>query len=265
MGALHAGHTALLRAARDRERSVVATLFVNRAQFEDPNDFAAYPRDESVDLDVFEACGVDIAFVPDEDELYPTGLSCHIDTGPVAYGQEGSRRPGHFEGVAMVVAKLFHLVAPTSAYFGQKDWQQTRVISQMVSDLDLKVDLVKVSTVREANGLALSSRNVLLECNDLEAATSLYRGLCAAHDAWVQGERLPPRLASLVRSEVAIEKSAAVVYSEVRHALPLAPIEIVQQPFVIAIAAEIGNVCLIDNVVVGEGLIDVELGDRWQS
>ena len=262
MGALHAGHIALLRAARERERSVVATLFVNRAQFDDPNDFAAYPRDENVDLNVFEECGVDIVFVPNEAELYPNGLSSRIDAGPVAHGLEGVRRPGHFDGVAMVVAKLLYLAKPTCAYFGQKDWQQTRVIAQMVNDLDLEVDLVTVSTVRDANGLALSSRNALLVCNEFEAAQSLFRGLSSARYAWVQGERSPTTLLALVRAEVAMEPMVTVVYADVRHALTLAQMESVDVPFVIALAAEIGGVCLIDNIVVGEDLIDVELDPR---
>ena len=219
MGALHDGHIALLRAARDRERSVVATLFVNRAQFDDPNDFAAYPRDEKFDLNVFEECGVDVVFVPNEDELYPNGLSSRIDAGPVAHGLEGVRRPGHFDGGAMVVAKLLYLTKPTCAYFGQKDWQQTRVIAQMVNDLDVEVDLVTVSTVRDANGLALSSRNALLVCNELEAGRSLFRGLSSACDAWVQGERSPRTLLTVMRAEVAMEPMVTVVYADVRLSL----------------------------------------------
>jgi len=256
MGALHDGHLALLRAARRRDRSVVATLFVNRPQFNDPADYAAYPKDESADLAAFEACGVDLVFAPTTDEMYPAGFETRIDPGPIGADLEGARRPGHFAGVATVVAKLFNLTQPTRAYFGQKDWQQTRVIDRMVRDLNLPIDLVIVPTVRDPDGLALSSRNVRLSAEQRQAALSLWRGLSLARDAWDDDERLPASLADVLRSTVRAEPLAELGYAEVRHALTLEPVATADPPLVIAVAAEIGGVGLIDNVVLGDGLLD---------
>ncbi|MYA59433.1 MAG: pantoate--beta-alanine ligase [Chloroflexi bacterium] len=256
MGALHAGHLALLRAARRRERSVVATLFVNRTQFNDPSDYAAYPRDEAADLAAFEASGVDLVFAPSAGEMYPDGFGTSVDPGPIGAGLEGARRPGHFAGVATVVAKLFNLTRPTRAYFGQKDWQQTRVIDRMAKDLNLPVDLVIVPTIRDPDGLALSSRNIRLSAEQRQAALSLWRGLSHAHDAWDDDERSPRALVDLVGTTVQAEPLATLGYAEVRHALTLEPISEAEPPLVIAVAAEIGGVGLIDNVVLGDGLLD---------
>ena len=250
MGALHAGHLALLRAARRRERSVVATLFVNRTQFNDPSDYDAYPRDEAADLAAFKASGVDLLFAPAVEEMYPDGFGTSIDPGPIGADLEGARRPGHFAGVATVVAKLFNLTRPTRAYLGQKDWQQTRVIDRMVRDLNLPVDLVIVPTVRNPDGLALSSRNVRLSPEQRQAALSL------ARDAWDDDERSPRALADLVRATVLAEPLATLGYAEVRHALTLERVAAADPPLVIAVAAEIGGVGLIDNVVLGDGLLD---------
>ena len=255
MGALHEGHRALLRAARRRDRSVLATLFVNRTQFNEPSDYTAYPRDEAADLAAFEACGVDLVFAPSVEEMYPEGFGTKIDPGPIGADLEGARRPGHFAGVATVVAKLFNLTRPTRAYFGQKDWQQTRVIARMVKDLNLPVELVIVPTVRDADGLALSSRNVRLTPDQRQAATALWRGLACARDAWTEGERSTDALAALVRAIVETEPSAKLGYAEVRHALTLAPVDTARPPLVIAVAAEIGGIGLIDNVVLGAGLV----------
>ena len=256
MGAIHEGHRALLRAARRRDRSVVATLFVNRTQFNDPSDYAAYPRDESADLAAFEACGVDLVFAPSVEEMYPDGFGTRIDPGPIGADLEGARRPGHFAGVATVVAKLFNLTRPTRAYFGQKDWQQTRVIARIVEDLNLPVELVIVPTERDAHGLALSSRNVRLTPDQRQAATVLWRSLTVAHDAWADDERQPATLAQLLRAVVEAEPLATLGYAEVRHALTLEPVTAADPPLVIAVAAEIGAVGLIDNVVLGDGLLD---------
>lgn len=255
MGALHQGHLALLRAAGRRDRSIVATLFVNRTQFNDPSDYAAYPRDEAADLAAFETNGVDLVFAPSVDEMYPEGFGTRIDPGPIGADLEGARRPGHFEGVATVVAKLFNLTRPTRAYLGQKDWQQTRVIDRMVRDLNLPVELVIVPTVRDPDGLALSSRNVRLSAEHRKAAVSLWRGLSLARDAWDDDERSPAALAELVRSTVEAEPLATLGYAEVRHALTLQPVAEADPPLVIAVAAEIGGVGLIDNVVLGDGLL----------
>ena len=256
MGALHEGHRALLRAARRRERSVVATLFVNRTQFNDPADYAAYPKDEGKDLAAFEACGVDMVFAPPVSEMYPTGFGTRIEPGPIGADLEGARRPGHFAGVATVVAKLFNLTRPTRAYFGQKDWQQTRVIARLVEDLDLPIAPVIVPTVRDPDGLALSSRNVRLTPDQRQAATALWQGLASARDAWDDDERSPTALAELVRTTIHAEPLAKLEYAEVRHALTLEPVRTARPPLVIAVAAEVGGIGLIDNVVLGDGLVD---------
>ena len=256
MGALHEGHLALLRAARRRNRSVVATLFVNRTQFNDPSDYAAYPRDEAADLAAFETSGVDLVFAPSVDEMYPEGFGTRIDPGPIGADLEGARRPGHFTGVATVVARLFNLTRPTRAYFGQKDWQQTRVIDRIVRDLNLPVELVIVPTVRDPDGLALSSRNVRLKPDQRHAATALWRGLELAVSAWDDDERSPRALADLVSLTVQAEPLATLGYAEVRHALTLEPVAVADPPLVIAVAAEIAGIGLIDNVVLGNGLLD---------
>ena len=255
MGALHEGHFALLRAARRRERSVMATLFVNRTQFNDPSDYAAYPRDEAADLAAFETAGVDLVFAPSVEEMYPEGFGTRIDPGPIGADLEGARRPGHFAGVATVVAKLFNLTRPNRAYLGQKDWQQTRVIERMVRDLNLPVDLVIVPTVRDPDGLALSSRNVRLAPGQRQAATALWRGLELAVSAWDDDERSPAALADLVRITVQAEPLATIGYAEVRHALTLELVAVADPPLVIAVAAEVGGIGLIDNVVLGDGLL----------
>ena len=254
MGALHRGHLALLKAARGCDRSVIATLFVNRTQFGNPEDFSAYPRDEEADLAAFEAAGVDLVFVPTEAELYPKGVISMVDPGRIAHDLEGTRRPGHFAGVATVVAKLFSLTRPHRAYFGQKDWQQTRVIAEMVANLRIPLTLTIIKTVRDADGLALSSRNVRLTSEERGAATSLYRGLASAREVWDAGTHAPTALTGIVSDVIAQEPLAATAYVEVRHALTLMPLPNTIPPFVIAGAIEIGGIGLIDNIVVGDGL-----------
>ncbi|HEY4237059.1 MAG TPA: pantoate--beta-alanine ligase, partial [Gaiellaceae bacterium] len=178
MGALHDGHVALLRAARQENRTVVMSLFVNPAQFDEQADLAAYPRDEAHDLEVAETEGVDVVFAPTADELYPPGFATWVDPGET--GAEGAARPGHFRGVATVCLKLFDLVRPERAYFGQKDAQQLAVIRRLVRDLNVPVQIRAVPTVRDADGLALSSRNGRLSAAGREQALGLARALAEA-------------------------------------------------------------------------------------
>ena len=178
MGALHDGHVALLRAARQENRTVVMSLFVNPAQFDEPTDLEAYPRDEVRDLEIAESEGVDVVFAPTADELYPPGFASWIDPGET--GAEGAARPGHFRGVATVCLKLFNLVRPERAYFGQKDAQQVATIRRLVRDLNVPVKIRVVPTVRDADGLALSSRNGRLSAEERECALSLPRALSSA-------------------------------------------------------------------------------------
>jgi pantoate--beta-alanine ligase len=178
MGALHDGHVALLRAARQENRTVVMSLFVNPAQFDEQADLAAYPRDEARDLEIAETEGVDVVFAPAADELYPPGFATWVDTGET--GAEGAARPGHFRGVATVCLKLFDLVRPERAYFGQKDAQQLAVIRRLVRDLNVPVEIRAVPTVRDVDGLALSSRNGRLSATEREQALGLPRALASA-------------------------------------------------------------------------------------
>jgi pantoate--beta-alanine ligase len=181
MGALHAGHVALLRAARRENTRVVMSLFVNPAQFDEPADLEAYPRDEARDLEIAEAEGVDVVFAPAADELYPPGFATWVDPGET--GAEGAARPGHFRGVATVCLKLFNLVRPERSYFGQKDAQQIAVIRRLVRDLNVPVEIRAVPTVRDADGLALSSRNGRLSAEERERALGQPRALATAVDA----------------------------------------------------------------------------------
>jgi pantoate--beta-alanine ligase len=181
MGALHAGHRALLAAARRENEGVVMSLFVNPAQFDDASDLAAYPRDEARDLAIAEEEGVDVVFAPSAEELYPEGFATWVE--PERTGAEGEARPGHFRGVATVCLKLFHIVRPERAYFGQKDAQQVAVIRRLVRDLDVPLEIRVVPIVRDDDGLALSSRNVLLSTEERERALGLPRALQAAAGA----------------------------------------------------------------------------------
>jgi len=184
MGAFHAGHLALIRAAREGSDVVVVSLFVNPTQFNDPADLARYPRDEAQDLAAAEAEGVEVVFAPGADELYPAGFDTAVDPGELARVLEGAARPGHFRGVATVCTKLFSIVQPHVAWFGQKDAQQVAVLRQLVRDLDLPLELVALPTVRDTDGLALSSRNALLSPDERERALALPRALeagLAAH------------------------------------------------------------------------------------
>ncbi len=179
MGAFHDGHLSLIRAARAESGVVVVSLFVNPAQFGDSADLASYPRDEARDAELAESEGVDVLFAPAPDELYPPGFQTWVDVEEVSRGLEGDARPGHFRGVATVCLKLFNIVRPTRAYFGQKDAQQVAVLRRMVADLDLEVGLRVLPTVRDGDGLALSSRNVLLSAEDRARALTLPRALRA--------------------------------------------------------------------------------------
>lgn len=216
MGALHDGHAALLRAARAECDHVVATIFVNPLQFGPNEDFAAYPRTFDADLAVARAHGVDAVFAPPVEEVYGEGFASRIAVGAEAEGMEGAVRPGHFSGVATVVAKLFVLARPTHAYFGEKDAQQLDVVARLVRDLGFPLTLRRCATVREPDGLARSSRNVYLDAADRAAAPVLYAALCAVRDAWRRGERDPDALARAGAEVVAREPRATLDYLVVR-------------------------------------------------
>src|SRR3954449_6229277 len=183
MGAIHAGHLALVHAAAGQNERVVTSLFVNPKQFGPSEDFSSYPRDEAADLAAFEGAGVDLVFMPAVEEMYPPGFATNVRVAGVSEGLDGTFRPGHFEGVATVVCKLLLQCLPDTAYFGEKDYQQLLVVRRMARDLDIPAQIVGVPTVRESDGLALSSRNVYLSADDRERALALSRALFAGRDA----------------------------------------------------------------------------------
>ena len=254
MGALHPGHRALLRAARDRCDNVAASLFVNPTQFGAEDDFAGYPRTWDRDLEILAAEGVDFVWAPPMEVMYPEGPVATVDPGQLATVLEGKARPGHFAGVATVVARLFDQVRPDMAFFGQKDWQQTRVIADLVERLEPGIELVVAATVREADGLACSSRNVCLDGQGRRAATALYGGLVRASAAFEGGEEDAEALREMVRTTVASEPLARLEYASVADALDLIELEVAREPVVFSGAVTVGGVHLIDNIVVGPEL-----------
>src|SRR6187399_984091 len=215
MGWLHEGHRSLMRQARAADATTVVTIFVNPRQFTVADDYTKYPRNEARDVAIAEAEGVDIVFAPDASEIYPPGFDTVVSVGAVASPLEGAARPGHFDGVATVVAILFDLVGADHAYFGQKDAQQVMVIRQMARDLALPTAVIACPTVREPDGLALSSRNVHLSAEERAAAPVLHRALVVAHDRWVAGERSGDALRAAMRDELAREPLAKPDYVSV--------------------------------------------------
>jgi len=256
MGALHDGHASLIeRAVRENELAVVS-IFVNPTQFGPHDDFVAYPRDESADLAICERLGATMVLAPTEDEMYPAGDATRVQPGPIADRLEGAARPGHFAGVGTVVTKLFAIVRPDVAYFGQKDFQQLRVIQTMSRDLRLGVRVVGCPTVRDPDGLAMSSRNRYLSAADHGTALALSRSLGAAKDEWSRGERDPAKLRDRVRRDTAAP-GVALEYVSVADPLTLDELERPAERAVISVAARVGKARLIDNVLLGMALEDV--------
>jgi len=246
MGALHRGHMSLVERARAENDRVIVSVFVNPLQFGPGEDFERYPRNLEADLQLLAGAGADAVYTPTVEAMYPPGATTRVVVHEVADPLEGEFRPGHFEGVATVVLKLFNACPPDRAYFGQKDAQQVAVVTRMARDLDTGVEIVVCPTVREADGLALSSRNAYLSAEARRAATVLSRALRAAGAAWTRGERDPGRLRSVLHETLASEPLAAVEYAEVvdpvsfRPGLPLA-----------VLAVRIGTTRLIDNHALG--------------
>ncbi len=251
MGWLHEGHRALMRRARNENAVTVATIFVNPRQFDDATDYTQYPRDTESDVAICEAEGVDIVWVPSVDEVYPPGFDTTVSVGAVAQPLEGRARPGHFDGVATVVATLFALVGAEHAYFGQKDAQQVMVITRMATDLALPTRVIPCPTVREADGLALSSRNVHLSAEDRKAAAVLHRALRAARDAYHDGEREGEVLRALMEEILATEPRAQVEYVSCADALTLRELQRIERPALLSLAVVLGTTRLIDNELVG--------------
>ena len=254
MGALHAGHMALVAQAKAECDAVWVSIFVNPTQFNEGTDFQRYPRTLDRDLDLLTAAGCDLVFAPDPAEIYPLGFSTRIEPGPVADPLEGAMRPGHFSGVATVVAKLLNIIAPTRAYFGQKDAQQLAVIRAMVADLNLAAEIIAAPTVREADGLALSSRNVHLTPEQRAQAPALYRALAAASHAHAAGQRSADTLRTLLQSVLAQAPLGRVDYASIAHPLALTELtDVGPEGALASVAVRFGATRLIDNVVLGPG------------
>jgi pantoate--beta-alanine ligase len=251
MGALHGGHLSLVSRARAENDRTLASIFVNPAQFGENEDLAAYPRTPENDLRLLESLGVDGVWTPSPEDVYPPGFQTFVTVDDVSAPLEGSRRPGHFRGVATVVAKLFNVFQPDRAYFGQKDAQQVAVIRRMVADLSFPVDVVVCPTVREPDGLALSSRNAYLSPEERRAAPVLHRALLAARAAFHSGERDAGRLRAVLARTLAGEPLARPDYVSVADAGTLLEVERVTGPALVSIAARFGGTRLIDNVVLG--------------
>lgn len=254
MGYLHEGHLALVDEARRRSDAVVMTIFVNPLQFGPAEDLARYPRDLPRDRALAVSRGVDALFVPSVETMYPPGSEVRVIPGATADRWEGAARPGHFAGVLTVVAKLFHLVEPDLACFGQKDIQQLTLVRRMVCDLDWPIEIIAVPTVREPDGLALSSRNAYLSSDDRMKAVVLSQALQAAHHAWCEGEQRAAVIESRMREELRRYPQIEVEYIAIVEPETLAPIVTVNGHTVVAIAARVGGTRLIDNICLAQGL-----------
>ena len=254
MGALHEGHLALVKEARQSSDVVIVSIFVNPEQFNDKGDLERYPRDLTGDASLLAEYDVDYVFAPEQAEMYPDGFATYVYVEGVSEGLEGASRPGHFRGVATVVAILFNSVRPDLAFFGQKDAQQVAVIKRMKADLGFETEIVVVPTVREESGLALSSRNRVLSDEERDRASVIYRSLRDAKLAFKHGERNAAKLIEIVHEGIGKEPLAAIDYVSVVDSKTLEPLEKVGDTEVlIAAAVRFGKVRLIDNVVLNRG------------
>ena len=250
MGFLHAGHVSLMGRAKQECDVVVASIFVNPTQFGPGEDLDRYPRDEEGDRKKCEAAGVAVLFMPTAAEMYPEKPSVFVDVEGISDILEGAVRPGHFRGVATVVSKLFHLVKPHKAFFGQKDYQQCAIIKRMVKGLDMDVEVVVLPTVREPDGLAMSSRNSYLSADERLKAATIPRALSAAEQLAKTGARDPDALKNKMRTVLRAEKGIEIDYLEIADPESLAPLASAQDRMVLLIAVRIGRTRLIDNIVI---------------
>ncbi|WP_297056771.1 pantoate--beta-alanine ligase [Thermosulfurimonas sp.] len=249
MGYFHEGHLALMRKARELSDVVVVSIFVNPIQFGPQEDFARYPRDLERDRRLAQAQGVDILFVPSAEEMYPPGFQTYVEVTELSRPLCGARRPGHFRGVCTVVLKLFHIVKPHLAVFGEKDYQQLKVIQRMVRDLDLEVEIVPHPTVREPDGLAMSSRNVYLRPEEREAALSLYRALELARKRVAEGVRETRILRREIEEFIRSHPYTRIDYVEFRDPETLEERERIDRATLLALAVFVGKARLIDNTI----------------
>ncbi len=252
MGYLHEGHVTLVRRARSQTATVVATIFVNPAQFGPTEDFGRYPRALEGDLSLLQSEEVDVVFAPPVSEMYPEGFSSWVDVEGVTLRFEGAARPGHFRGVATVCNKLFNIVNADRAYFGQKDAQQVAAIRKMVTDLNMNLDVEVLPTVREADGLAMSSRNSYLNPRERTAAAVLFRALHAARDMHRGGCRDATAIASRMEEIVGQEELAQLDYAAVVDPVSFEELQSLERPGLAIVAARIGSTRLIDNMLLGD-------------
>ena len=249
MGYLHEGHLALVRRARSENETVVVSIFVNPTQFGAGEDFQTYPRDPERDLTLLQGEEADVVFMPPAEEMYPAHFSTWVDVQQITERLEGAFRPGHFRGVATVVAKLFNIVEPTRAYFGQKDAQQLIVMKRMVSDLNMNLELVAVPTVREPDGLAMSSRNTYLSPAERQAALVLWQALNLASQLWSEGERNAGKIRQKMKALIDCEPLAQIDYISVADAESLEELGEIDRPALVSLAVRVGKTRLIDNFV----------------
>ncbi|MFC1932693.1 pantoate--beta-alanine ligase [Chloroflexota bacterium] len=249
MGYLHDGHLALVKQARAENPSVVVSIFVNPTQFGPQEDFTSYPRNTKRDLALLKKEKTDIVFMPSATEMYPAQFDSSVEVGRISWQLEGASRPTHFRGVTTVVAKLFNIVQPTKAYFGQKDAQQLIVIKKMVADLNMNLEVVTCPTVRELDGLAMSSRNTYLNPDERRAAAVLYRALCLAQQMWLTGEKDAEKIRLKMIGLIQKQPLANIDYVSVADAETLEELERVKSPLLVSLAVKFGKTRLIDNIM----------------
>jgi pantoate--beta-alanine ligase len=249
MGYLHEGHLSLVRQAKAENPSAVASIFVNPTQFGPKEDFARYPRDPERDLALLEKAGTDVVFMPTAEAMYPPGFNSWVEVGGLTEKLEGAARPGHFRGVATVVAKLFGIVQPDRAYFGQKDAQQLLVIRKMVKDLDMGIEIIAASTVREPDGLAMSSRNTYLNAEERKQAAVLYQSLKLAQQLYAGGEKDAGAIKKQMTALIQKQPLADIEYISIADSETLDELDKVKPPALVSMAVRFGKTRLIDNVV----------------
>ena len=251
MGFLHEGHLTLVRRAKRKNDIAVVGIFVNPTQFGPGEDFMNYPRDTKRDLALLEKEGADIVFIPTPSDIYPDGYNTWVETFGITDKLEGQKRPGHFRGVTTIVNKLFNIVLPHKAYFGQKDGQQLRVIQKMVADLNMHVKIIPVPTVREVDGLAMSSRNIYLNEEERQAALALYKALSIAEEMYMRGEHDAARIRVKMTGLIKKEPLAKIDYISIANSDTLEELTYIDHPALVSMAVRIGKTRLIDNRTIG--------------
>lgn len=252
MGYLHEGHLSLVRRARVENLSVIVSIFVNPTQFGPSEDFASYPRDTERDLSMLQKEKVNVVFMPAPEEIYPEGYNSWVEVNDITDRLEGKARPGHFKGVTTVVNKLFNIVEPDKAYFGQKDAQQLAVIRKMVNDLNMNLEIVSVPTARESDGLAMSSRNVRLNPEERKAAVVLWQALSLARGQWENGQRDASHLREAMLALIQKEPLATIDYVSVADPQTLIELDMINRTALLSLAVKVGKTRLIDNILLGE-------------